>query len=245
MANKRNWLDEHIRGIYVKHQRFPIDYPPPAKQKATLSFKVPIPESMVKVAFYIKSVQGVKNTLQYIAHGSEGMEKDARVYDDERRLIQTEKLNETIDAYQMKQRRKNGNLMVHLIVSFPKRMKVGEEEGYRFVERYMEPFAKKGYRYLYAVHTHQSATHGHILLQMSNGRERLKFKKPQLQMLRQHQVEVAKEFGWEMQATRFQDRDFSLTQMIVPRKRKTIRYKQRRKLEEIAQKNGISLQRSF
>ena len=74
---------------------------------------------------------------------------------------------------------------------------------------------------------------------------RLKFKKPQLQMLRQHQVEVAKYFGWEMQATRFQDRDFSLTQMIVPRKRKTIRYKRRKTLEEIAQKNGISLQRSF
>ena len=51
MANKRNWLDEHIRGIYVEHQRFPIDYPPPAKQKATLSFKVRIPEAMVKVAF--------------------------------------------------------------------------------------------------------------------------------------------------------------------------------------------------
>ena len=49
-------------------------------------------------------------------------------------------------------------------------------------------------------------------------------------MLRQHQVEVAKEFGWEMQATRFQDRDFSLTQMVIPRKHKTIR--QLRELHE-------------
>ena len=230
MANKRNWLDEHIRGIYVKRQRFPVHYSPPARQRATLSFKVPPPEAMVKVAFYVKSPTGAKNVAHYIAHGSEGIEKDARVYDDERRLIPTEKLNETIDAYDLEQRRKNGNAMVHLIVSFPKRMNVSEDEAYRFIERYMESFAERGYRYLYAVHTHQSATHGHILLKMSNGRERLRFKKAQLQMLRQHQVEVAKKFGWEMQATRFQDRDFSLTQMVIPRKHKTIR--QLRELHE-------------
>lgn len=121
MANKRSWLDEHIRGIYVARQRFPVHYSPPAKHRATLSFKVPPPEAMVKVAFYVKSPQGGKNIAHYIAHGSEGMEKDARVYDDERRLIPTEKLNETIDAYDLEQRRKNGNAMVHLIVSFPKK----------------------------------------------------------------------------------------------------------------------------
>ena len=60
------------------------------------------------------------------------------------------------------------------------------------------------------------------MLCLSNGRERLRFKKPQLIMLRQHQVEVAKEFGWEMQATRFQDRDFSLTGFIAPTKKKTL-----------------------
>lgn len=74
------------------------------------------------------------------------MEKDARVYDDERRLIPTEKLNETIDAYDLEQRRKNSNAMVHLIVSFPKRMNVSEDEACRFIERYMEPFAERGYR---------------------------------------------------------------------------------------------------
>lgn len=67
------------------------------------------PEAVVKVAFYVKSPQGVKNIAHYIAHGSEGMEKDARVYDDERRLIPTEKLNEAIDAYDLEQRRKNGS----------------------------------------------------------------------------------------------------------------------------------------
>lgn len=72
--------------------------------------------------------------------------------------------------------------------------------------------------------------HECVLLCMPNVRERLWLKKPQLIMLRQHQVEVAKEFGWEMQATRFQDRDFSLTQMLIPRKHKTIR--QLRELHE-------------
>ena len=88
------------------------------------------------------------------------------------------------------------------------------------------PFGEKGYRYLYAVHTHQSATHGHVLLCLSNGRERLRLQKPQLIMLRQHQVEVAKKFGWEMQAMRFQDRDFSLTGFIAPTKKKTLMERQ-------------------
>lgn len=65
--------------------------------------------------------------------------------------------------------------------------------------------------------------HECVLLCMPNVRERLWLKKPQPIMLRQHQVEVAKEFGGEMQATRFQDRDFSLTQIVIPRKHKTIR----------------------
>ncbi len=222
MARKRHWLDEHIRGIYIERERFPVQYSAPQKQRATLDFKSSIPEAMVKIAFYIKSPQVVKNIAHYIAHGSEGMEKDARVFNEVRELIPTEKLNEKIDDLHLKQRRKNGNLMAHLIVSFPKRMNISEEECYRFMERYLEPFAERGYRYLYAMHMHQAATHGHILLQMTNGRERLRFTKMQLHMLRQHQVEVAKEFGWKMQATRFQDRDFSLTQMVVPRKHKTI-----------------------
>ena len=133
MANKRSWVDEHIRGIYVKRQLFPVHYSPPARQRATLSCKVPPPEAMVKVAFYVKSPQGAKNITHYIAHGS--MEKDARIYDDERRLIPTEKLNETIDAYDLEQRRKNSNAMVHLIISFPKRMNVSEDEACRFIER--------------------------------------------------------------------------------------------------------------
>lgn len=128
MARKRHWLDEHIRGIYIERERFPVQYSSPQKQRATLDFKSPIPEAMVKVAFYIKSPQGVKNIAHYIAHGSEGMEKDARVFDEVRELIPTEKLNEKIDDLHLKQRRKNGNLMSHLIVSFPKRMNISEEE---------------------------------------------------------------------------------------------------------------------
>lgn len=30
MANKRSWLDEHIKGIYVERQRFPVLYSSPA-----------------------------------------------------------------------------------------------------------------------------------------------------------------------------------------------------------------------
>lgn len=40
--------------------------------------------------------------------------------------------------------------------------------------------------------------------------------------MRLRQSEIAKRFGVELQATRFQDRDFSLTQVVIPRKHKTL-----------------------
>ena len=60
------------------------------------SKKTPL-EAVVKVAFYVKSPQGAKNIAHYIAHGSEGLEKYARVFDDENRLIHSIKPNKKIE----------------------------------------------------------------------------------------------------------------------------------------------------
>lgn len=223
MENEYDLLKRHLRGTYVKREKFPLYYAPPCKKAASIkSCARRLPEAVVKVASYIKTPAEAKNALLYIARKSEGLERDALVCNESLDTLPVSEFDNEIASYAFKQHRKNGNQMVHLIVSFPKRMNVSEEDVYRFMEKYMEPFGEKGYRYLYAVHSHQSATHGHVLLCLSNGRERLRFKKPQLIMLRQHQVEVAKEFGWEMQATRFQDRDFSLTGFIAPTKKKTL-----------------------
>ena len=40
--------------------------------------------------------------------------------------------------------------------------------------------------------------------------------------MRLRQSEIARQFGVELQATRFQDRDFSLSQVVIPRKHKTL-----------------------
>lgn len=223
MENEYDLLKRHLRGTYVKREKFPLYYAPPCKKAASIkSCARRLPEAVVKVASYIKTPAEAKNALLYIARKSEGLERDALVRNESLDTLPVSEFGNEIASYAFKQHRKNGNQMVHLIVSFPKRMNVSEQDAYRFMERYMEPFGERGYRYLYAVHSHQSATHGHVLLCLSNGRERLHIKKPQLIMLRQHQVKVAKEFGWEMQATRFQDRDFSLTGFIAPTKKKTL-----------------------
>lgn len=75
MVNKHNWLEDPIKGIYVKHERLSFCCSAPVKQRASLSFKSPVPEAIVKVTFYIKSSQGLKNIHQYVEHGSEQMER--------------------------------------------------------------------------------------------------------------------------------------------------------------------------
>ena len=178
MENEYDLLKRHLCGTYVKREKFPLYYAPPCKKAASIkSCARRLPEAVVKVASYIKTPAEAKNALLYIARKSEGLERDALVCNESLDSLPVSEFDNEIASYAFKQHRKNGNQMVHLIVSFPKRMNVSEQDAYRFMERYMEPFGERGYRYLYAVHSHQSATHGHILLKMSNWRGRLRFKK--------------------------------------------------------------------
>lgn len=74
----------------------------------------------------------------------------------------------------------------------------------------MSPFADTDFQFYIGIHTHQSANHAHVLLKMSNGTRRLKFDIPQLNMMRQRQVEIGRKYGLDYQATRRKDRYLAL-----------------------------------
>ena len=212
-----DFLNEHIRGT--------LHYDKPAPVQMSLSWSAfqnrPF-EAVVKIVSHIKAGRGPLRAMTYLAENSAGLEEVRPLYDEEGTLLRPEDFERKLSEMP-KPDRKDGRQMAHIVVSFPKAARMTAEKTECFMEKYLEPFAERGFKYVYCSHVHQSAVHGHVLLCETNGRERLRFGKKELMMMRQHQVEVAKEFGWEMQATRFQDRDFSLTQMVIPRKHKTIR----------------------
>lgn len=92
----------------------------------------------------------------------------------------------------------------------------------RFMQKYLEPFAERGYKFVYCSHVHQSAVHGHVLLCETNGREHLRFGKKELMMMRQHQVEVGKAFGLNMRASYCNEREICIDGTKAKPKRKTL-----------------------
>lgn len=151
------------------------------------------------------------HSVLYVAERSEGLTETVTIYDEERRDLKPEEAKNKLDEINFKAEHKDSRKMVHFIVSFPNKMCLSENEVKLFMVRYMEPFGDAGYSYLYGVHKHQSAVHGHVLMTLSNGRDpKLRFRKAEIQQMRRHQVEVAKTFGWEMQATMCKDREICI-----------------------------------
>lgn len=226
MANKDDDFDlfkKRMRGFFVAKPSFPLDYSPLKFRRLTMRSMMrassPV-EAVVKVASFIKTAREAKNALVYIAKTSEGLDSVRDVFDDERRLVCPKDFDREITHFNLKNRRKDGREMVHFIVSFPRKMNLREQQIYPFLEKYMEPFAQEGFRYTFAVHDHQGALHGHVLLCLSNGRSRLSFRKRQLEMLRMRQACVAQEFGWDIQATRCPSQEFSIESMTSQKVRK-------------------------
>lgn len=121
-----------------------------------------------------------------------------------------------------KPERKDGRQLAHIVVSFPKAARMTAEKTERFMQKYLEPFAEQGFKFVYCSHVHQSAVHGHVLLCETNGRERLRFGKKELMMMRQHQVEVGKEFGLNIQASYCSEREICIDGTAAKSKRKTL-----------------------
>lgn len=214
-----DFLKEHIRGIY-----FPLHYGKPEPVQMSLSWSAfqnrPF-EAVVKIVSHIKAGRGPLTAMRYIAEKSEGLEEVRPLYDEEGRQLKPEDFERKLSEMP-KPDRKDGRQMAHIVVSFPKSARMTAEKTERFMEKYLEPFAERGFKYVYCSHVHQSAVHGHVLLCETNGRERLRFGKKELMMMRQHQVEVGKAFGLNIRASYCSEREIDIYGKKAKPKRKTL-----------------------
>lgn len=214
-----DFLKEHIRGIY-----FPLHYGKPEPVQMSMSrsaFQNRPFEAVVKIVSHIKAGRGPLTAMRYIAEKSEGLEDVRPLYDEEGRQLKPEDFEKKLSEMP-KPDRKDGRQMAHIVVSFPKAARMTAEKTERFMEKYLEPFAERGFKYVYCSHIHQSAVHGHVLLCETNGRERLRFGKKELMMMRQHQVEVGKAFGLNMRASYCNEREICIDGTKAKPKRKTL-----------------------
>lgn len=214
-----DFLKEHIRGIY-----FPLHYGKPEPVQMSLSrsaFQNRPFEAVVKIVSHIKAGRGPLTAMRYIAEKSEGLEEVRPLYDEEGRQLKPEDFEQKLSEMP-KPDRNNGRQLAHIVVSFPKQARMTAEKTERFMQKYLEPFAERGFKYVYCSHVHQSAVHGHVLLCETNGRERLRFGKKELMMMRQHQVEVGKAFGLNMRASYCNKREICIDGTKAKPKRKTL-----------------------
>lgn len=229
-----DFLKEHIRGIY-----FPLHYGKPEPVQMSMSrsaFQNRPFEAVVKIVSHIKAGRGPLTAMRYIAEKSEGLEEVRPLYDEEGTLLRPEDFERKLSEMP-KPDRKDGRQMAHIVVSFPKAARMTAEKTERFMEKYLEPFAELGFKYVYCSHVHQSTVHGHVLLCETNGREHLRFGKKELMMMRQHQAEIGKEFGLNIRASYCNEREIDIIGTKAKPKRKTLLERQvpewskRRKVE--------------
>lgn len=214
-----DFLKEHIRGIY-----FPLHYGKPEPVQMSLSrsdFQNRPFEAVVKIVSHIKAGRGPLTAMRYIAEKSEGLEEVRPLYDEEGRQLKPEDFEQKLSEMP-KPERKDGRQLAHIVVSFPKAARMTAEKTERFMQKYLEPFAERGFKFVYCSHVHQSAVHGHVLLCETNEREHLRFGKRELMMMRQHQVEVGKEFGLNIQASYCSEREICIDGTTAKSKRKTL-----------------------
>lgn len=214
-----DFLNEHIRGIY-----FPLHYGKPEPVQMSLSrsaFQNRPFEAVVKVVSHIKAGRGPLNAMRYLAQKSAGLEEVRPLYDEEGTLLKPDDFERKLSEMP-RPKRKDGRQLAHIVVSFPKAARMTAEKTERFMEKYLEPFAERGFKYVYCSHVHQSAVHGHVLLCETNGRERLRFGKKELMMMRQHQVEVGKAFGLNIRASYCSEREICIDGTKAKPKRKTL-----------------------
>ena len=214
-----DFLKEHIRGIY-----FPLHYGKPAPVQMSMSrsaFQNRPFEAVVKIVSHIKAGRGPLTAMRYLAKKSAGLEEVRPLYDEEGTLLKPDDFERKLSEMP-KPDRKDGRQMAHIVVSFPKAARMTAEKTERFMQKYLEPFAERGFKFVYCSHVHQSAVHGHVLLCETNGRERLRFGKKELMMMRQHQVEVGKAFGLNIRASYCSEREIDIYGKKAKPKRKTL-----------------------
>lgn len=222
VKNRHDWLSEHIRGIRHIRAKLPFAYMPMQKHFVSLTRPHRQFEAVFKIIGYAKSADKVCAMAEYIAEKSEGLKEKLSLTDENDTRLTAQEFKEQQNNIPESPYR-NRRRAVHFVVSFPNKCGMKSQDLEAFATEYMRPFAENGYSYVFAAHRHQQHLHIHFILKLDNGLKHLEFNRREIEQMRLRQAEVAKQFNVEMQATRFQDRDFSLSQVVIRRKHKTIK----------------------
>lgn len=224
MRIEEDFFRKHVCGFYIKEGSLCFSsedrvyrLSPPERKR----YDTEKSEAVFKIISYAKSGKSVSNLLHYISEHSEGLETPVEVIDDLGGVWNANDLSDAIRDFEL-DKGETKRQAVHFILSFPKGAELSRETTEEFMTEYMKPFAEAGFRFYMGIHTHQSANHAHVLLKMSNGARRLKFDIPQLNMMRQRQVEIGKKYGLDYQATRRKDRYLTLGRKPLRQHKKTL-----------------------
>ncbi|RED44124.1 relaxase/mobilization nuclease domain-containing protein [Aestuariispira insulae] len=96
----------------------------------------------------------------------------------------------------------------HYVISFPNQHhELTDQQMHRTVQDVLQPFKDQGHHYLYAIHRHQAKPHVHIMMKYrSDDNKRLNLLPRDIQNIREHIAEVARDHGIHMEATRRQEK---------------------------------------
>lgn len=194
-----DFLDEHIRGIYIPEQ--------------TIGRGSGCRQAFVKITGRSYTSRTVVASLSYIGQVSDGVGKETRVIDENGKEIKPADFEKAVKEWRFNPEidKRNENktkgqrktrLTTQFVVSFPKSCSLSVRQTEDFMDAFMLPYREKGAKYFIAVHTEQGSRHAHVIIRNETEfGERLTFDRKDIKALRQRQVEVAQAYGIRLENT--------------------------------------------
>lgn len=194
-----DFLEEHIRGIYIPEQ--------------TIGRGSGCRQAFVKITGRSYTSRTVVASLSYIGQESDGVGKETRVLDESGKEIKPADFEKAVKEWGFNPeidrrneskgtRERKTRLTTQFVVSFPKSCSLSVRQTEDFMDAFMLPHREKGAKYFIAVHTEQGSRHAHVIIRnKTEFGERLTFDRKDIQALRQRQVEVAQAYGIRLENT--------------------------------------------
>lgn len=221
---------KHIRGFVIKENKISFHNHISYKKASSVlnssqhHYDQSKSEIVFKIVSYIKTQKSSAALLHYVAQHSSGLNSPINLYDELGNKITNKDISSSIQSLGIKDEtiNKNGKLArqaVHFIVSFPNDNTLSAENTLNFMQDYLKPFSDAGYNYRLGIHTHQSATHAHVILSLNNGEQHLKFNKKEISQMRERIVEIGQNYGLDLQSTRTYERNYGILKPLKQNKK--------------------------
>lgn len=223
-----------------------------APRSPLTAYEKSIPEAVVKVAAWGKSIRAAGDLAGYIAERSEHVTEREQLIDQDGASHDLDAIRaHLMEAWDLKpdadnlspaarklspdersalpeHERLQARQVAHMVISWPKDFPIARHQAEATAAAMLEPFTSAGHKSLMVYHSDQGRPHVHVILQVRNpetGRA-LSIGPRELHLLRERQASLTKEItGRQMQATRREERP-DLRQEIV-QGRETLRTKSR------------------